>query len=201
MAEYKDLPVTQGETFAFVIQWETEEKVYVPISTLSQTAPLHIATLTAHGLPDGWKAAVTNAKGLTEVNAEANAVKDKDRHPCTLISPTEVSMNSVNAAGFKAHTAGTGILEYYAPQDLTGYTARLAIKDKVGGTVLKTLTTETSGITIDNVKKTITLNISALDTAALVWKSGVYDLELVSQTGVVTKLYTGKVTVSKEVTT
>lgn len=110
-------------------------------------------------------------------------------------------MNSVNAAGFKAHTAGTGILEYYAPQDLTGYTARLAIKDKVGGTVLKTLTTETSGITIDNVKKTITLNISALDTAALVWKSGVYDLELVSPTGVVTKLYTGKFIVSKEVTT
>lgn len=201
MAEYKDLPVTQGETFAFVIQWETEEKVYVPISTLSQTAPLHIATLTAHGMPDGWKGAITNAKGMTEANAEANAVKDKDRRACTLVSPTEVAINSLNAAGFKPHTASTGILEYYAPQDLTGYTARCAIKDKVGGTLLKSLTTENDGIAIDNVKKTITLSISAADTAALVWKSGVYDLELVSLTGVVTKLYTGKFIVSKEVTT
>ena len=201
MAENKDLSVTQGETFTFVIQWETEEKVYVPISALSRTAPLRITTQTTHGLPDGWKAAVTNAKGLTEVNAEANAVKDKDRHPCTLISPTEVSMNSINAAGFKAHTAGTGILEYYAPQDLTGYTARCAVKDKIGGTALKSLTTENGGIAIDQTKKTITLTLSATETAALAWKTGIYELELVSPAGVVTKLYTGKFIVTKEVTT
>lgn len=201
MAEYKDLPVTQGETFAFVIQWETENLVYVPIATMTRTAPLRLVTTGPHGMPDGWKGAITNAKGLTEVNAEANAVKDKDRRACTLISPTEITINSINAAGFKPHTAGSGILEYYAPQDLTGYTARCAIKDKIGGTVLKSLTTENGGIAIDQTKKTITLSLSATETAALTWKAGVYELELVSPTGVVTKLYTGKVTVSKEVTT
>jgi hypothetical protein len=201
MAESKDLPVTQGETFALTIQWETEEVVYVPIATMTQTAPLHITTTIAHGMPDGWKGAVTNSKGMTEINAEANAVKDKDRRVAKLVSPTEISFNSVDAAGFKPHTASSGILQYNAPENLTGYSARMAVKDKVGGTVLKTLTTENGGIVLDQTKKTITVVISAADTAALTWKSGVYDLEMVSPSAVVTKLYTGKIYVTKEVTT
>lgn len=201
MAESKDLTITKGSTFALVIQWESEDVVYVPIATMTQTAPLRITTQAAHGMPDGWKSAVTNAKGLTEINAEANAVKDKDRRPCKLISPTEIEINSVNAAGFRTHTAGTGILQYNAPQDLTGHAARLTVKDKVGGTVLLSLTTENGGIAIDLAKKTITVTVSAADAALLTWKSGVYDLEMVGPTAVVTKLYKGKFTIDTEVTT
>ncbi|MBK7842063.1 MAG: hypothetical protein IPJ49_31200 [Candidatus Obscuribacter sp.] len=41
---------------------------------------------------------------------------------------------------------------------------------------------------VDDATKTITLTISATDTAALTAKKGVADLELVSSGGVVTKL-------------
>lgn len=85
--------------------------------------------------------------------------------------------------------------------DLTGYTARLAVKDKIGGTVLLSLTTENGGIAIDNVAKTITLTIAATATDDFTWTRGVYDLELISPAGVVTALISGKVTVTKEVTT
>jgi len=43
-------------------------------------------------------------------------------------------------------------------------------------------------IALDDVTKTITLTIDAVDTAALTVKRGVADLELVSAGGVVTKL-------------
>ena len=201
MADYKELQIVQGKTFAYTIQWETEEIAYVPIATVTNTAPVEIETATPHNLPDGWNVAVTNCLGMTQINAEANNIKGKDYRPCKKMTATRISINAINAKGFKAHTANTGVLQYNVPQSLTGYTARCQFKDKVGGTVLKSLTTENGGITIDTTKSTITLVITAADTAAMNWKSGVFELEMVSSTGVVDALIYGKVTVAKEVTT
>ena len=63
------------------------------------------------------------------------------------------------------------------------------------------LTTENGGIAIDNAAKTITLTISAEDTEAIDWTSGVYDLEMISDTDEVTAILTGRVSVSQEITT
>lgn len=51
--------------------------------------------------------------------------------------------------------------------------------------------------------KLVTLNISAADTTLMTFTTGVYDLEMVSGAtpAVVTALLSGRVTVSKEVTT
>ena len=103
------------------------------------------------------------------------------------------------SAGFKAYVSG-GHLQFNTPVDLAGATARMTVKDKVGGHVLHSLTTENGGIDIDAAAYSITLNISATDTETFAWKGGVYDLEVV-QGAVVTALLSGKVTVSKEVTT
>jgi hypothetical protein len=90
---------------------------------------------------------------------------------------------------------------YYAPRALSGSTARMKVKTKVGGTTLLTLTTENGGITLNTTAMTIELLVSATDTAALTWKKGVYDLELVSASGVVEALFAGTVTVAPEITT
>ena len=66
---------------------------------------------------------------------------------------------------------------------------------------LMRLDTATTGITVDDTNKVITLSISATLTAAISWKRGVYDLELVSGSGEVTALLSGKVYVIDEVTT
>jgi hypothetical protein len=64
-----------------------------------------------------------------------------------------------------------------------------------------TLTTENGGITLGGAAGTITLSATAIVTAALTAPfSGVYDLELVSGGGVVTRLLEGVATVSPEVT-
>lgn len=199
MADTKDLQIQQGKTFSLVLRWETEPCVYRAISNIQLSAPARL-TVTAHGVPDGWRCAVTNVKGMTEINAEANNLRDKDYNPVTVIDVNTIEINAINAAGFKAYTSG-GVLQFNTPVSLVGYTARMAIKDKVGGTVLLTLTTENSGIALDSTKHTITLTISAAATAALMWKSGKYDLELISPTGIVTALLSGAVIVTKEVTT
>jgi hypothetical protein len=72
-----------------------------------------------------------------------------------------------------------------------------------GSTELLRLTTENDGIALDNTYKTITVTITAAATAALDFRKGVYDLEMVSgdATPVVTALAAGKILVSEEVTT
>jgi hypothetical protein len=64
-----------------------------------------------------------------------------------------------------------------------------------------TLTSENAGITLGDAAGTITLSATATVTAALTAPfSGVYDLELVSGGGVVTRLLEGSATISPEVT-
>jgi hypothetical protein len=72
-----------------------------------------------------------------------------------------------------------------------------------GSTELLRLTTENDGIAIDNTYKTITVTISAADTADLDFRKGVYELEMVSGDAVpvVTSLAAGKITVHEETTT
>ena len=53
----------------------------------------------------------------------------------------------------------------------------------------------------DNAAKTITLTIEATATDDFAWTKGVYDLEMISATGKVTAILSGRVSVSKEVTT
>lgn len=200
MAVSKDFVIEQGRTFTQLIYWADEDKiVYKPITAVTQTAPVRL-TVTGHSLTNGWPVAVTNVKGMTQLNAEANAVKDKDYTPVTIVDLNTIELNAINAAGFKTYTSG-GYIQYFQPVDLTGYTARMSIKGKVGGTELLSLTPANSRITVDAVSKAIALTISAADTTTITWSKGVYDLEMVSPSNVVTAILTGKVTVTKEVTT
>lgn len=87
------------------------------------------------------------------------------------------------------------------PVDLTGYTARMQIRqDYDTTTVLAELTTANGGITINGDNGQVTLLIADEDTAAYTWTSGVYDLELVSGSGDVTRLLQGPASLDLEVT-
>jgi len=195
----QNLTIIQGKTFEQFVRWESEPFLFTPILGISNTAPVRITT-GVHGIPDGWRVAVVDAGGLTELNAANNPPKASDFRKATVPDTTHIEFNPLSAVEFGTWTAG-GYLQWYTPHDLAGYTARLAVKNKAGGTVQLSLTTENAGIVIDASAKTIKLFQSATDTAAMTWKSGVYDLELVSPTGVVTALLTGSVSVTPEITT
>lgn len=88
-----------------------------------------------------------------------------------------------------------------APMDLSGYTARMHLRKKITDPdpVLE-LTTENSRITLGGVDGTIALVIQAVDTSLIDKGAAVYDLELISGGGIVTRLLQGGVEVSPEVT-
>lgn len=87
-----------------------------------------------------------------------------------------------------------------APIDLTGYTARMQIRTSArAATATLALTTENGRIALGGAAGTITLSISAVDTAALAARPYVYDLELVTGASV-TRLLDGECLVTPEVT-
>ena len=87
------------------------------------------------------------------------------------------------------------------PINLSGYTARMQVRAKKSSdTVLVELTTANGRISLGGAAGSIDLEIEAAVTAGFDWTKGVYDLELESGTGFVTRLVEGSVSVVPEVT-
>lgn len=85
--------------------------------------------------------------------------------------------------------------------NLTSYTARMQVRANTSSnTVIIELTTENSRITLGGAAGTVDLLIPAANTASLTAGQYVYDLELVSGGGVVTRLLEGNFKVTAEVT-
>lgn len=86
--------------------------------------------------------------------------------------------------------------------NLTGYQARMQIRsDVTSAVVLADMTTANGRILItDAVNGKFDLYLTAVETAALSFESGVYDLELVAPDNTVTRLLAGSVVLSPEVT-
>jgi hypothetical protein len=184
--------VYQGSTFREVFRWESSTKTYVPITAISKTAPV-VVTAPAHGLPLGWRAKVTGAGGMKEINDSENY------RICTAKTTDTVTFNSVNATGYTTYTSG-GVLEYNTPVPLTGYTARMQIRSSLSSsTVIQELTTSNGGIVIDTTYNTITILLTATQTASLTFSTAVYGLELVSGTDVI-PFCTGTLTLVQEIT-
>ncbi len=193
-----DLTILQGSTFNYALRWESLPIVYRPITAITNGAP---ATITAalHGIPDGWRAAVVSAGGMSQINAKNAPLRDSDYHAATVIDPNTVAFNDTNAAGFTPYTSG-GYLQFNTPVDLTGYTARMSIRNIVGGAELLRLTTENGFIALDIVQATINLTLDAVTTDIQTWTQAVYSLEMISPVGVITTLISGAVTLTQEVT-
>ena len=86
-------------------------------------------------------------------------------------------------------------------RDLTGYTARMQVRaTSDAATSLLELTTANGRITITEASGRLDLSVTAAVTAALTFREAVYDLEIISPTGVVERLIQGRARLSREVT-
>jgi hypothetical protein len=193
-----DLEIKKGKTFNKVLRWATDEIVYAPITGITQTAPVVIEAPN-HGLVNDWLVTVVSVKGMTQINS-VTPTKLATYTPVTVIDASTVELNAVNASEYSAYKSG-GYVQYQKPVDMAGMSARMQIKDKVGGTLLYSLDTVGGGIAIDNVGKKITLTIAADVTEDFTFKKGVYDIEFIDASDAVVELVSGKVTVLNEVTT
>lgn len=195
-----DLTVRKGDTLQLVVHWETATLSTKAISAITKAAPA-VLTSTAHGIPDGWRVAVASAGGMRQINAKHYPPYSSEYHVADTAAST-VTLPDVNSAEYDAYTSG-GYLVFYSPHTLASYTARMQIRAAADAAdTLASFTSAAGDIVIDDTGKEITLTVPAATTAAYTFASGVFDFELVSAdaTPVVTKLLSGTVTVSDEIT-
>jgi len=87
--------------------------------------------------------------------------------------------------------------------DLTGFTARMQIRaSHTNEAVIANLTSANGGLTITAIQGKIVRHLTAVQTQAIVPTNtpAVYDLEIISSGGEVTRLVQGSVFISPEVT-
>lgn len=85
--------------------------------------------------------------------------------------------------------------------NLTGYDARMQIRSTVAtAAILYELTVSNGRIEVNAGAGQLRLNIGNAVTSAMTWRSGVYDLEIISSGGIVTRIMQGNATLSLEVT-
>lgn len=84
--------------------------------------------------------------------------------------------------------------------DITGYSARMQCRPGIESPTIIFSLTDLDGLTLGDAAGTITINIPATDSVDITYDTGYYDLELESPSGFVTRLLSGIITFSKEVT-
>lgn len=92
--------------------------------------------------------------------------------------------------------------DIYSPiKDLTGYTARIQLRSDINSPdVILELTTANGRIEINPLEGKILLKLNAAETAVLEFSKAVYDMEVSSPTGEVTRVVQGNFSLSKQVT-
>jgi hypothetical protein len=92
--------------------------------------------------------------------------------------------------------------DIYSPiKDLTGYTARIQLRSDINSPdVILELTTENGRISISPLEGKIQLRLGAAETSALEFAKAVYDMEVSSPLGIVTRVVQGNFSLSRQVT-
>lgn len=187
-----------GASADIQIRIETDEVEFAPISSISRSAPARVVTQVAHGLLDGWRVSVVDAKGMIAIN-------DVRPTSVSVVDTTTVDLDGVSSLGMSAHTAESGALMWYAPKDLSGYTgARMDLKRAVGATAALSLHTDDGTLEIDAAASSVWIRLSetVLSEASVSARDYYFDIELIRANGVdAICAATSTVTVLPEITT
>lgn len=193
-----DLKIKQGITFSKSVSLLGGGKICKMIEDLTPGCPTLI-TITGHGIPAGatdFPVFVSHVKGATRVNTSPGKPI-----AATYVDPTTFFVDADTVA--QDYTANTGLVTYYAPTDLTGYEARMHIRESVDSTTTIDELTSTGGdIVIEAALGKVTFTIAASATASYDFDYAVYDLEVydASPEPVVIRLAEGDIELCREVT-
>lgn len=180
----------QGATFDRLLTYRNSPTVKRAIAAITKANPGKL-TAVGHGLLTGDKVFVSKLNGMAQADNRAYTIAVLDADNFTL---------GVDTSSYDAYVSG-GIVDNGKPIDLTGYTARMQVREKITSTsAVLDLTTANGGVTLGGTAGTIRVLATAAQTAALTIASGFYDLEIIDVTAAVRRLLEGAVTISKEVT-
>lgn len=86
------------------------------------------------------------------------------------------------------------------PISLTGYTAKMQFREYTNSTEAPVTLQSGSGITITAAEGKLSIHATAAQTTLLVAREYVYDLKIISSTGIVTRLIQGVAAIDDQVT-
>ncbi len=185
-----DLHIIQGSTLRKPLLMMQPQYQYKPITAIQQTAPL-LLTVPSHGLVGSWPIWIEGVTGWGDLG------RDKAPQPFYLakvIDANTLELNNISGIG---RNASGGLVVYQPPVDLTGFSAKMMIRDPAGVLLLE-LSMDNGRLVAGDGRIVITL--TAAETAAITWTKGRYDLELTMSNGDVTRWAEGEAVVSQEVT-
>lgn len=201
--ETLDLVIVQGDDFTDEIIPTEDYFVWKTITAISRAAPV-LVTSAAHGIVNNLPFTIESVGGMTEINTDQDTGLCANGQPeyfASNITANTVEINDVNSLGFTVYTSG-GVLKYKPAIDLTGYSARLKAKYDYNDTVaIIDASTVNGKLVINTTTKRIAFALSAAITSVYDFDRLVYDLELVSASGIVVKTIRGGMTLLRQVTT
>lgn len=199
-----DLNLEQGKTLEAAFGWSQGKYVWKAISGVGQGAPLQL-TAVGHDLVDGWPYWISDLKEPACLNNVKNGCEGEadelgDAYLAEVVDADTLAVNHLNGARFKPYTVG-GVIRYFAREDISGYTARMQIRrTEHDDTVLFEASSTGSDplIAVDEDAATFYLTLPATALEGASFTSGVYEIEITSPDGRVSRLAYGSVCLSRD---
>ena len=190
-----ELDMEQGATFNYTFHWYAGGKFMAPIEDITVGYPTRIK-VTAHGLPtiSDTPVIISGVLGAEILNSHDLGIDE-----AIYIDADHFDMPQSTVAD--VWSCGTGEITYHKPSDINGFTARMQIREKWHSTnFIHELTTENGGILLTVEDASIEITITPVNTEAFTFNKAVYDIEMISPGGDITRIIEGTITLSKEVT-
>lgn len=181
MAPEIPIEITRGRTFEYGFLYADDEQAYLPITGMPSVAPVRL-TVAGHNIPDGWPISIVCVKAPQELNTAPD-----EPEFVTVVDVDTIELNNLNAHCWKTFS-GSGLVAFSRPADLTGWQARAQVRDRINGTVLFTWHSdpdeEPDGeLEVDIAGAAFVLRLTDEQAAALSWRAGVYDVEVIAPGG------------------
>ena len=192
------LSIVRGKTLEQPFLYAETGLQYKAITAQVSAAPLRL-TVPEHGLPDNWPVRIQGVTTPTEFNTTDGTLT------AWVVDPDTVELNTLDASLWAVFVP-SGHLVFQTPGNLVGWNVRMHIRDRIGGVVLLSLSSDLADgadgiIEVDASAACITLHLTAAQTSAITWKGGVYDVEAILPDGrVIGLIAPSAVTVKQEIT-
>lgn len=162
-----DITLVKGKTFEFALRYASGRLVSREIEAVPSLVPVRL-TVTGHGLPDGWPFTVTCVKRPHELNGEYTA---------TVIDEDTIEINDLVGQCWRQSWSGGGVVQYPAPADITGWSARAMFRRHLRDPGADGL------FVVDPAESTFTLQLEAEVSELLPTTAGVWDAEAIDPEG------------------
>lgn len=190
-----ELDMEQGATFNYTFHWYAGGKFMAPIEEITVGYPTRIK-VTGHGLPtiSDTPVIISGVVGADILNSHDLGIDE-----AIYVDADHFDMPQSTVAD--TWECGTGEITYHKPSDITNFTARMQIREKWHSKdFIHELTTENGGITLTVEDASIEITVNPADTESFTFNKAVYDIEMISPGGDITRIIEGTITLHKEVT-